>query len=342
MQPGAHAGRLIQLDGLRGIAAIAVMLFHVGTVFGISTPFSRSYLFVDMFFVLSGFVLTLVAEPRMAKGQTGLGFLAARVKRLWPTIAVGALIGAAVMGSTEGWSDVPLLLVMALAMIPTFTMSWQVFPLNGPQWSLFHEIVANIAHAFLLRYLGDRTLLAVALVSGALLAWTILHFGANGLGPDAGNFAWSFPRIAFSYTIGIWFGRKFAKGQYKPILSWSAALIGPIAVAMSLRYLPISRPVGDMLVTIFVFPALFWACALATPPASVHRVLEKLGALSFPLYAVHLPLLLWTASFDKSGWFAVCGIAVSLLAAQAMAVATEAFSARKSRQRRAARAAATA
>lgn len=90
---GDHGRRLVTLDGLRGMAAIAVMLYHIGNVYQFGGPFRAGYLFVDFFFLLSGFVLALSVEPRFARGWTTAAFMRARIVRLWPVIAIGALAG---------------------------------------------------------------------------------------------------------------------------------------------------------------------------------------------------------------------------------------------------------
>ena len=87
--------RLLLLDGLRGIAAIGVVLFHCVIAFDALGAFARGYLFVDLFFLLSGFVLTLNYEQRMNAGAVRPGkFLRSRLVRLWPTVAAGARVAA--------------------------------------------------------------------------------------------------------------------------------------------------------------------------------------------------------------------------------------------------------
>ena len=79
---------------MRGIAAIAVMLTHAQGKFSGIEGFSRAYLLVDFFFLLSGFVLGLAADPQLRAGMGCERFMRARWRRLWPMIAIGALLGA--------------------------------------------------------------------------------------------------------------------------------------------------------------------------------------------------------------------------------------------------------
>jgi len=156
-----------------------VMLYHAELSFGIQTLFSRGYLFVDFFFVLSGFVLTLSVDR---EGMGSADFMWRRVKRLWPLAALGAFLGAAAalfMGQHDG---IALSLAMALLMIPSFAQTGPVFPLNSPQWSLLMELAANVLHAVILRRLNDRQLRCAVLVSALALATTIMLFDGNILG----------------------------------------------------------------------------------------------------------------------------------------------------------------
>lgn len=315
--------RLPLLDGLRGIAAIAVMLYHAGNVFQVHTPFYRSYLFVDIFFILSGFVLTLAAEPRLRQGQPARVFIVRRVRRLWPMIVVGALFGAIATGLTQGWKDVAVLLVMAALVMPSFWHSWLVFPLNGSQWSLLHELVANVAHAVFLRRLGERGLLAVIALSAAANAWTIWYTDCNCVGPVTYTFQLSFPRVIFSYTLGIWFARRWSQRAWRPTVSWQMCLFSPVVLAMALAYVAFPKGAGDALFAFVVFPVLFWLAATADVPARAVPALMRLGAISFPLYAVHLPILTLFGSIGHGWPVAISAIATSLAVAQVLALTME-------------------
>lgn len=187
-----------------------VMLFHAELTFGIPTLFSRGYLFVDFFFLLSGFVLTLSIErDRM----TSADFIRSRVRRLWPLAAVGTALGAVAATFVGEQQGIALSLILALLMIPSVLGSGRLFPLNGPQWSLFLELGANVAHALVLRRIDDHKLRVAVLVSALGLATTIMLFDANTLGPFAVNWKWALPRLAFSYILGIWFARKWMTGH---------------------------------------------------------------------------------------------------------------------------------
>jgi peptidoglycan/LPS O-acetylase OafA/YrhL len=151
--------RLPQLDALRAIAAVFVLLFHYDTAFGGLTLFQHSQLAVDFFFLLSGFVLSAGVERGCYDLVSGAGFIIERIGRLWPMMAAGSIIGlaATVFDGASFASGSTLLL--ALLFIPGRTPREAIFPLNGAQWSLLFELIANAAHALILWRLRTRMLL---------------------------------------------------------------------------------------------------------------------------------------------------------------------------------------
>lgn len=317
-----HApARLPLLDGLRTVAAIGVMLYHAPELFGDTRLFTRTYLFVDLFFLLSGFVLTLSAEPKMARGLGTSGFMKARIIRLWPMMALGCLAAAGVFATQATTGEVFALLVLGMLMIPHLGSNVAIFPLNAPQWSLVWELVANLFHGLVLRHLKDRELLLLAGISGLALLWAIFHAGWNGSGPNADTWWLAAPRVAWSYVLGIWMARRWLVRKPKPLAHWLFALFTPLAALMLLPWLPLSLARGDVLVSVVVLPALFWIAATAEPPASVAPLLLRLGALSYPIYALHAPIFLGF-HFLQEGWITrLSAVALTLVAAQLVALA---------------------
>ena len=113
---GSAPVRLDGLDALRGIAALLVAVMHIQHISGGGDLFARAYLAVDVFFVLSGYVMARTYEPKFACGMRLRDFAAVRLKRLWPTMCIGALLGMAAC-----WSDMaPLGSLMAFLMAALF------------------------------------------------------------------------------------------------------------------------------------------------------------------------------------------------------------------------------
>lgn len=121
------------LDGLRGVAAIMVLLFHCLEtyipVFG-TQHINHGYLAVDFFFVLSGFVIGYAYDDRWNRMSTW-DFFKRRLVRLHPLVVAGTLLGACLfffaegenfplIGTCDPWKFV-LCLLMGLLMIPTGT-----------------------------------------------------------------------------------------------------------------------------------------------------------------------------------------------------------------------------
>lgn len=154
------------LDGLRGVAALLVVFYHIfeGLSFAaggtLITTINHGYLAVDFFFILSGFVISYAYDDRLGKTMSLGNFFKRRLIRLHPMIVMGAVIGAltfCIQGSVQ-WdgtkiatSMVMLALLCAMFFIPAVPGvryevrgNGEMFPLNGPSWSLFFEYIGNI------------------------------------------------------------------------------------------------------------------------------------------------------------------------------------------------------
>lgn len=320
-QSGAiHAPRLFQLDALRGIAAMVVMLFHLDLVYRIHGMFGRGYLFVDMFFLLSGFVLAVSTERKLNAGIGALAFTRDRFIRLWPLVAVGAGVAVA-RGFAIGMDPLTLLLWLALdlAMIPSFAGSGPFYRLNGPQWTLFYELLANFLHALVLRKIPTRWMLALALGLGAALILTVRIHKTDTMGVDAPTWeTWwmGLPRLGWSYVLGVWMGRKYKEGLRGPVLPWWLVLALPVAGIAIVPSLPLSAATGDLLFVMGFLPLIVWAVAQSRPPKVLQPACEWFGNYSLPLYCVHLTILVWTSEvFGRAEWVRYMAIGAAMLVA---------------------------
>lgn len=302
----AHSPRMFQLDAFRGIAAFIIVFYHLTIVYRLNGPFERGYLFVDLFFLLSGFVLAVSTEKKLNSGIGAFEFTRARFIRLWPLVAVGA--GVAVLRAFSiGMAD-PLTLLWWLAldllMIPSLAGTGPFYRYNGPQWTLFYELLANFAHALVLKRVPTKAMLALALVMGAWLVHTVRLHGSDTMGVDAPTWkTWwmALPRVGFSYVLGVWIGRKYVEGFRTPSLPWWLALVVPVAGIMAVPYLPFSKATGDLLFVVLLLPPSMWLIAMAQPPQPLRAPMEWLGNFSLPLYCVHLTVLVWISEvFGRS------------------------------------------
>lgn len=188
------------LDGLRGVAALMVILFHC---FETYNPFigrqivNHGYLAVDFFFVLSGFVIGYAYDDRWNKMSTW-SFFKRRLVRLHPMVIAGTVIGAALFffGDYEGFPLISkcsgwmfaLCFIMGIFMIPAGPgldiRGWQeTNSLNGPNWSLTYEYIGNILYAFVFRHLPKAVLAILCLICAFFTLDLTMGWDVFGLFP---------------------------------------------------------------------------------------------------------------------------------------------------------------
>ena len=300
------------LDGLRGVAALLVILYHVFECFDWS-PVPHGYLAVDFFFVLSGFVIGYAYDARWHEGLTIGTFFKRRLIRLHPMVVLGALIGAVcffLQGGVRwdgtsvsvGWVMVAML--MGMLMLPLYPGAaadvrgnGELFPLNGPTWSLFFEYIGNILYALLLHRLSKRWLAVLTVVSGCCLAYIAVSDGYLGVGwsmVDGGLWT-GLVRMLFPYTVGMLMARVFRPVKGAKGVFWICAVVILLVGCLPLMFgelQPWQNGLYDALCVIVVFPCLVWlGASQLLPGRTTSHVSHFLGELSYPLYMVHYPLM---------------------------------------------------
>lgn len=312
------------LDGLRGVAALLVIWYHIhegftfaGSVNGVGdgliTSFNHGYLAVDFFFILSGFVIGYAYDDRWRKGFTMKEFFRRRLIRLHPMVVMGAVIGAAAFllqgsvqwdGTHVATSAVMLALLCAMFMIPAIPGcryevrgNGEMFPLNGPTWSLFFEYIGNILYALFLRRLPTKALGILTAMTGIGLTWfavtDVSGYGSIGVGwtLDTVNFCGGMLRMLFPYTMGMFISRIFKPVKVKaPFWICTAVMLALFSVPfLGTKGGICVNGVFEMFCVIIVFPALVWLGASGGKKES--KACKLLGDLSFPLYIVHYPVM---------------------------------------------------
>jgi len=273
---GIASPRFHTLDALRGIAAIAVMVFHAGD--NSPLPMPGGYLAADLFFVLSGFVLAHGYEARLLDSMSLKAFVIARLRRIYPVFWLGALLGCVLLGGS----------ITTMLMIPSLTEGGLLFDSNWPLWSLLFELIANLVWAAALVRLSTRALgwlvavLAVAL-GAATLTYSVADMGAFWVTILPG-----LVRTFYSFLLGTILFRLYRRGQGQPRSSVLAWLLLPL-LAVLLMLAPASRTLLDLLMLGLIIPAVVWLGAHWTLPAP--RFAAWLGGLSFPLYCLHAPFV---------------------------------------------------
>ncbi|MDB5371957.1 MAG: acyltransferase 3 [Belnapia sp.] len=295
------------LDGIRGVAALLVACFHLeiflAPVGGSGALFPEGYLAVDLFFVLSGFVLEHAYADRLRAGLRARAFMTARIIRLYPLYLLGVAIGLASAivayrlggGSVDGQGLV-LTTLAALLLLPSPTAGQNaaIFILNAPGWSLFFELLVNLAFVLAWRRLSTRLLLAIVVVSGIALAMATFQAGHIHLGPTWPDFLGGVPRVAYSFFIGVLIRRLYqaeaapASGA-RQVVAWGLA--GLLPLILLLPPSPALRPWFDLACVLVAFPILIALGARYEPGAAGVAIFRFLGLVSYPVYAIHFPLM---------------------------------------------------
>lgn len=304
----AMQSRLAGLDALRGIAAFAVFAHHLHmAAFGYSR--GSAFLAVDLFFMLSGYVMARTYEARLNDSLSAASFITSRIRRLWPTMTVGAVIGIPVVWLSYS-PERAALATLNLLFIPYF-LEPRAFPLNGPAWSIFFELVANLLHALVLYRLRNSQLF---LLAGAGLLVLFLYGRQYGfdVGSQPDNFLLGLPRIIMSYAIGIILWRTW-RDQPPIRVSRSFTLLAMPLFFGATVLMSGQSWLANLLFIIVVCPALIaGALQLQASPFWLN-VAALGGAVSFPLYAVHGTVIRLAGVLDY-GW-AIGGASALLVVA---------------------------
>jgi peptidoglycan/LPS O-acetylase OafA/YrhL len=299
----APRGHFLVLDALRGVAALAVMLMHRGEAFNGVGVLPHAYLAVDFFFLLSGLVIAYSYEARLVGGA-----MSARVRliRLYPLILAAAAVSIGYMAirqvlAPDGQAAWTLLEqgFAAAVLLPTLTgpaAAEYAYPINTALWSLFFEVAVSFAYVLLLPWLTRRVLVALVAASGAILVLVAFTAGNLDLGATPQDFWLGAVRASFSFFAGVLMFRLF---RHRPV-DGAAAPLALAALLVALFCVP--RGAGDSLFdlacVLLVFPAVLWFAAQQTFTAGAGAC-RLLGGLSYPLYVLHLPVIVWCEGMAK-------------------------------------------
>ena len=313
------------LDGLRGVAALLVLVYHIfegfafagatnGVGSGIITTLNHGHIAVDFFFILSGFVISYAYDDRWGKMSVG-EFFKRRLIRLHPMLMMGALIGAIAFaiegytrwdGTTASVEWVMIALLLTMFMIPALPgMPYEVrgngemFPLNGPTWSLFFEYLGNICYALFMRRMSTKILALFTLLLGIVHAWffvgDVSGYDMIGVGwtIDKVNFWGGFVRMLFPFSMGMLLARTLTPQKVKGAF-WICSVM--LVALFAVPYIPSDGGISlnslyEFVCIALVFPLLVWLGTCGTAEGGLSRISKTLGELSYPLYIVHYPIM---------------------------------------------------
>ena len=310
------------LDGLRGVAALLVVFYHIfeGLSFAEGgtpiTTINHGYLAVDFFFILSGFVIGYAYDDRLGKTMTLGNFFKRRLIRLHPMIIMGAVLGVIFYclqgcvkwdGTHVATSMIMLALLCALFFIPAtpgagydIRGNGEMFPLNGPSWSLFFEYIGNILYAVFIHRLSNKALTALVFLLGIGLAWFALFdvagYGMIGVGwtLDGVNFLGGSLRMLFPFSLGMLLSRNFKPVKVRGAF-WICSIV--LLALFCVPYIEGNSPICwnglfEAICILFIFPVLVWIGASGkTTDKHSTQICKFSGDISFPLYAVHYPVM---------------------------------------------------
>ncbi len=307
------------LDGLRGVAAILVVAFHIFEAFSGGNRFvqiiNHGYLAVDFFFLLSGFVVAYAYDDRWVK-MTQWEFYKRRLIRLQPMVIMGMIIGALfyyfqasdilfpMIAGMEVWKVI-LTMIIGFTLLPIppsmEIRGWsEMHPLNGPAWSLFFEYIANILYALFFRKFSNKVLGFFVLIFAAMLInYTV--FGPKGdvIGGWSLNLEQmnvGFTRLLYPFFAGVLLSRLrkliHVKGAFWICsLMISAVLIMPRIGDENSIWM---NGLYESFCIILIFPLIvsIGAGGEIRNPFSL-KICKYLGDISYPLYITHYPLIYW-------------------------------------------------
>lgn len=313
------------LDGLRGVAALIVVGFHLFETYSEGQAFqilNHGYLAVDFFFVLSGFVIGYAYDDRWNR-MSVKDFFKRRLIRLHPMVVMGSVIGALFfyfqaaafpMIAGVAWWKVLLICLLACTMLPALP-AWDIrgwgetSPLDGPAWSLLYEYVANILYALVIRRFS-KLLLGVFVAGAAVLtldltlnldlfgllaadravAWTVI--GGWSITPEQVYIGFS--RLLYPFFAGLLLSRLGARIRVRGGFWWCSLLVAAVLVMPHVGdpSTPWFNGIYQALAILLVFPLIvaMGAGSRITDTRSI-AVCKFFGDLSYPLYITHYPLV---------------------------------------------------
>lgn len=303
------------LDGLRGVAAVWVVVFHLFEAFATShldLILNHGYLAVDFFFVLSGFVIGYAYDDRWSK-MSLRNFFKRRLIRLHPMIIMGMTVGAICFYFQAGqeWQHIAKVPFwkMLLVMLIGYTLlpvpksmdirGWnEMHPLNGPAWTLFFEYIANVLYALFVRKFSNKVLSVLVIISAVFL----LHMAVTsskgdvigGWSLDATQLRIGFTRLMYPFFAGLLLSRLMKPTPVKNAFLMCSVLI---LTVLSMPRIGGSEHLWmnglyDALSIIFIFPLIVYIGASGEVKQKfVLKLCKFLGDISYPLYITHYPLI---------------------------------------------------
>jgi peptidoglycan/LPS O-acetylase OafA/YrhL len=297
-QPGS---RYATLDGLRGAAALLVVFVHFPMLCHVRA-IEHGYLAVDLFFIMSGFVIGSAYDCKLASGALSCRqYTQLRLVRLYPLYCAGLVLGLVAMGlrlPVSDWSEIASALPASVLMLPSHVAMptfypwptvWNfIYPLDFPAWSLFFELVASLAYGVFFRDLTTRTLVAIMCVSGLGLVYLACTSSISG-GVAWDSFDSGFARLGYAFPAGLLlyrFGRPARERRHLAALAVIVLVIALLCMPSPAAH----QNAIDLLLSLVVLPGIVWVASRVEPPARLLPLFGFSGLVSYGIYVLHVPL----------------------------------------------------
>lgn len=319
--------RFSGLDGLRGTAALSVLLFHGDGLFRPAPVLMHGYLAVDLFFVLSGFVIALTYERRLKEGLPFRIFVRNRGLRLLPIYWCGLFANAAALLSV-GHPPAPTDVLREFFLVPQTAHYGYAFVVCAVAWTLFCEWIVNIAYAAGLFRMRTRALLAIAAFGWGIMtvAGFLTHRGffLGESSPDV--FVFGMLRAVPAFCIGVAIFRAHDRAWFARLPVVMPEILYGIWLLVAVVPTPNGTPLFDSVAVIGVCPALIVLLVRSEARAGAWCLIA--GRLSYPLYVSHLAVVIPAQNglhlFARGNLLAGgCAVAAALLLAWAIAAAND-------------------
>lgn len=295
-------GRYEILDGLRGVTAIMVVSLHFLDPIGLQgSHIPHVRLVLDFVFCLSGFVLTCAYGDALGTRLSFGNFYATRWIRISPMLLCGLFFGIAAL-LAKLWLQDEAGAPTPLGAAPANLFLWpsSLFPIdsapsspgNGSPWWLLLQFVVSLAFPWLLRA-GDRILIVVMGMSGIVVMTYALTQQSL-----VGHHTWTdmpieLIRTVYPVTVGIFLYRLVSRMPRRAPEPMSKC-VGLAVLLMVIFVAPVPMALSGLyeaVAGLFLLPMLMLYAASTTPAAALKPVMLWLGAVSYPLYAIHDPFV---------------------------------------------------
>jgi peptidoglycan/LPS O-acetylase OafA/YrhL len=290
-----QTNRIYSLDGMRGLGAILVVAYHFGLE-GNQNVHS-GFLAVDFFFALSGFVIARAYGNQLQRGQSFREFIILRLCRLYPVFGLGLMAGLGkqlvgyLMNSPKTLPLDAMLTSVGLNafLIPSPFTSDTLFPLNGPSWSLFFEIIINVVFGITLFKARRRYLILISIMGAVLMIVSSYGYPTLDLGWGWSTFSVGVGRVTFSFCVGLIIATFPIRAVHKH--RW-AALLAPLLLFMMLTYAPSKYQLEYGIIAALIgSPTILVLGIRYEVSRKLNSVCAFLGDISYPLYLTHWPLM---------------------------------------------------